>query len=199
MHRRLLEGDPTASSDVAVAYLEPLVRALSVTGIRADDHDYQTAVEDALLSYIKGPGKYDPSRAPLATYLRMAARSDLKNLQAKATRYTGHTRTIEDVELSPAHRNSLHDTESNPESLVILGETIRERAERNTVPVAVMNGLTPQEKAVLDLMRSGERRTSFYVDALGIEEWPAAEQRAEVKRIKDRLKVRIKRAGGSDD
>lgn len=194
LHQRLLEGDPVAPSDVAVAYLEPLARALGNSG---DDHDCQTAAEDALLSYIKAPGTYHPDRAPLETYLKMAARSDLKNLQAKAHRHTKRAARLEDVELSAEHRNSLHDRSSNPEDLAVLAETVREHAARRAVSRTVVDGLTERERAVLELMRAGERRTECYAQALGITSYPLTEQRTEVKRVKDRLKVRIKRSGGT--
>ena len=44
-------------------------------------------------------------------------------------------------------------------------------------------------------MRLGERKTAAYALALGIADRPAAEQRREVKRVKDRLQKRLERAG----
>jgi hypothetical protein len=48
----------------------------------------------------------------------------------------------------------------------------------------------------LDLMREGEKRTVVFADAAGFSDLPPEEQAREVKRVKDRIKKRIQRAGG---
>ena len=51
------------------------------------------------------------------------------------------------------------------------------------------------EERVLDLMLVGERSTSAYAAALGLVDRPRAERAREAKRVKDRIKKRLERAG----
>jgi len=62
---------------------------------------------------------------------------------------------------------------------------------RLLAPVRV--GLSDGEARVLDLMLDGERRTPAFAAALGISHLPVREQRQEVKKVKDKLKMRLKR------
>ena len=50
-----------------------------------------------------------------------------------------------------------------------------------------------------ELMGEGERRTAVFARALGLEDRPPGEQEREVKRVKDRIKKRMQRAGGRDE
>ena len=59
---------------------------------------------------------------------------------------------------------------------------------------AVLAAATPQERLVWEFMLEGERRTAVIAAAIGLGDRPPAEQEVEVKRIKDRLKARIRRA-----
>lgn len=59
---------------------------------------------------------------------------------------------------------------------------------------AAVAELSDADRAVLALMREGERATAKFAAALGLA-GPPAEQAAEVKRVKDRIIARLKRAG----
>src|SRR5438128_1662409 len=98
LHARLLGQDATASCDVCEAFLPPLVAQLAAAFPGHHPHAYQTAAEDALLSLFAHPERFDPARADLTTYLRMAARRDLLNLVAKASRLAAHESAVEDPE-----------------------------------------------------------------------------------------------------
>ncbi|HZZ81447.1 MAG TPA: hypothetical protein VFE62_23295, partial [Gemmataceae bacterium] len=65
-------------------------------------------------------------------------------------------------------------------------------AEREIVSPA-RHGLTEAENLALDLMLQDERRTSEFAKVLGLETMPIREQRAQVKRLKDKLKKRLER------
>ena len=49
------------------------------------------------------------------------------------------------------------------------------------------------EQQFLDLMLHGERKTTIFARALGIEKLSPSAQESEVKRVKDKLKKRIER------
>jgi hypothetical protein len=57
----------------------------------------------------------------------------------------------------------------------------------------VRHDLNAGEERVLALMLDGERKTLAFAQALGIDQLPKKEQKAKVKRLKDKLKKRIER------
>ena len=59
-------------------------------------------------------------------------------------------------------------------------------------------GLSDAESRALDLLLDGERKTAVFAEALGIGHLPMKDQRAEVKRVKDKLKKRIERETRGD-
>jgi hypothetical protein len=62
---------------------------------------------------------------------------------------------------------------------------------------AVREGLTEPDQRCFDLMRDGEKHTAVFAAAAGFSDLPPDEQAREVKRVKDRIKKRIQRAGGA--
>src|SRR5258708_39900453 len=87
LYARLLAQDPTAPADIALAFLHPLASWLPIVYPDLDEHLYQTAAEDALLTLIKQPTAYRPERQTLNVYLRLSARGDLLNLQRTERRH----------------------------------------------------------------------------------------------------------------
>ncbi len=50
------------------------------------------------------------------------------------------------------------------------------------------------ERRAFELMRAGERRTAVFAAALGLTDRPPAGQADEVKRVKDKIMQRLRRA-----
>lgn len=178
--RRLLDGDPVAPSDFAAAYLDPLIAFLRATQRGAHEHDLVTAAEDAVLSVLRRPTVYDPSRSDLPAFLRMAALGDLRNFLERESRHHRQREDRDCVELPADGGNDSPDDELPSFDHPALAE--------------VVAALDPVERQVFDLMRSGERKTEAFAEALGLGDRPADEQAREVKRAKDRIKQRLKRA-----
>jgi hypothetical protein len=192
LHRGLLEHDPVAPSEFAMAYLDYLAGHLAARNPGIERQYCDTAAGDAILALIKNPAAYDPARGDLDTYLRMAAQGDLKNLLRREQRHRSRRASWEAVEKSPDLGNELGDVEGDPARIVEAHETVMERqAAQQHVSLA---DLTPEEERVLALLDAGERRTDLYAAALGIAHLPFAEQQRRVKQIKDRLKKRRERA-----
>ncbi len=158
----------------------PLVEAALPRDLR-DPHYPRTAATDAILELIEQPDRYDPTRLPLFKYLRMAARRDLLNLW---------------------ERERKHQTGRDPgdpvELLASVGKVEQEAPDlldnHPALTVAIAE-LAKEDQAVLALMRQGERATTMFAVALSLGERPPAELAAEVKRAKDRIIARLKRAG----
>lgn len=194
LHRRLLDGDPTASYDFAAAYLGPLTSWLREHNRRLDSDFCEQAGGDAVVALIRTPPSYRPELGSLQAYLCMSARGDLKNLLRRETKHRTHRTPWESVEHSPEGGKYLSRDDDPSLPLQIAEEQEQAKA---ALPPSVQDGLNEIEARVLELMLQGERRTSIYAAAMGITDRPADEQRREVKRMKDRLKARLKRAGGS--
>jgi hypothetical protein len=61
---------------------------------------------------------------------------------------------------------------------------------------AVIDALCETDRRVLELMLDGERQTLAFAEVLGLADRSATEVADAVKRVKDRIKARLKRAGG---
>ena len=194
---RLVAGDdPTAPSDLAEAYLEPLATGLRRRYPGVDAAIPDTAAEEAILTLIRKPAAYKPGRQTLDVYLRMSAEGDLKNLLRSEERHRKRRADLEIVELSPSQGKYLWDEDADPASVVERAEDEAAFAVSSTeARNEILRGLLPGEARVFDLMHAGERQNIAYARALGIEDWPVDRQRREVKRVKDRMKKRIARLG----
>jgi RNA polymerase sigma-70 factor (ECF subfamily) len=183
LHRRLAAGDPTATADLAAAFLDPLVSHLRAAQRHVDDHFLIDAATEALLSVMRDPAVYNPERAELPAFLRMAAKGDLLNLLARERRHQDRREPTDCVELEAVAGNNPPEDDGLPSF-----------DDPRLAPVIA--SLSEAESEALKLMRAGERRTEAFAAALGITGLSSDEQQREVKRVKDRIVVRLKRAGG---
>ncbi len=187
-HLRLLEDDLTVTAEIANVYLAPLVEVLSRRYSQLDNpHLIPTAVEDALLSYFDRPEQFDPQKGKnLFSYLRMSANGDLLNLLKKHQTDISKLNYEEFVELPLSESEYRVEPDSTPEALV----------ERQDSPILVqLADLFPNivDREIVLLMMEGEKATHTFAEVLGILDMPVNEQRAIVKRNKDRIKKTIQR------
>jgi hypothetical protein len=184
LHDRLLKGDPTASARIFEALLEPLVDRLEFKWPRLDRRDIEEQAADSLISYITSPHRYDPSRASLLTYLTLDADGDLKNAYRSPRRR--REQLASDVEDPLFRRNETTDAELFAED---------DRALFARLRVAFPS---EADRQVIHLLLEGERSTAAYAEVLGIADLSPEERRAEVKRVKDRIKKKVGRLFGVD-
>ncbi len=178
--RRLIADPVTGGGAFAAAALPRLEADLARLYPRVDEHLRCEAADSAVLAVIQRPDAYDPARLGLPAYLRMVAGGDLKNLLDKEKRRSRGRIPWAGVELGVPARNEREE------------EAFAEHPEL----AAVVAGFTPEEAAVFELMCDGERATELFAAALGLPDAPEAERFAAVQRVKDRIKARLKRAGG---
>jgi hypothetical protein len=179
LYAGLVVGAPLAPSDLAGAVLDPLVAHLRYRFPGADEHDYHSAAADAVVSLIRSPAVYNPARRGLRGFLQMAAEQDFRNLRDVQRKHHTNRESSEYVELAADVRNNPADGDS----------------PFDDPPLAVEIGsFAADERAVFELMRDGERDTSVFAAALGIGHLSPDEQTSIVKRVKDRIKARLKRA-----
>lgn len=188
IHQRLLARDPVAPAELAEAVLQPLVRKLRKAH-RVEDELLVEAATDALVDYLKEPGKFDPEKRGLFGYLVMAATGDLRNAFDKQGR-----RQQREVSLDAL-------------SAVEVAEACRKKDETEKRAVARVDSRRmsqqiadlfpdPKDRQLLELILDNERKTEPYAHVLGfLDSLSVDAQRREVKRHKDRIKKRLERYG----
>jgi hypothetical protein len=190
LHRRLLAGDKLAMSDLAQAYYEPLLAYLRGRNARHVAQDLLAdAASQAWEALCKDPRAFDGTGS-LWKYLQMSAQGDLRNLLAKEQRrHDKHSGAA--VEHLPADgRNGVDE---------IVAEREEAAWARTEIVAVVRVGLSDAEIECLELYLAGEKKTASYARVLDIVRLPAAEQRARVYRVKDKLARRLGRARRKHD
>ena len=175
--------DAAATADFCAAFLEPLVTHLGGRWPHADEHLIQDAAERAVLDVLRRPDRYSPALSPLRAYLCRAARRDLSNLARAEGRHHRGRIPLDSVAEATGPGNEEEDD---------LWESLDDPRV-----AAVLAGFNDVERAIWELMLAGERSTAAFVPILGIDDRPTAEQEREVKRSKERIKMRLKRARGA--
>lgn len=181
---RRLADDPTARGEFFTLTLRPLAQAVLAWRPATDPDDAESAATDAILAFCKHPERYDPEQLGLPAYLRMIARRRLLNLFDKQRRHHAHRIPWDAVELDTPARNEEDDDPLPPVS---------------PAAQSVIDALSEVDRQLFELMVDQERKTSVYAAVLGITDRPADDQRHEVKKAKDRIKARFKRAVGGGD
>jgi DNA-directed RNA polymerase specialized sigma24 family protein len=177
--------DPLAVNDFVLAVLEPLVTDLRRFP-RTDLDACHSAATDAILALIRDPARYDPTRSELRGFLRIIARRKLITAIDKERRHHVGRKSSEIVELAADDGNSPANEPADDFPSFDDPHLAAELAGFNEI-----------ERAVFELLRDGERATAVFAAAMGLSHLPAEEQAAEAKRAKDRVKQRLKRAGGT--
>jgi DNA-directed RNA polymerase specialized sigma24 family protein len=192
LHARILEGDSTALLDVFETVGPALMRQLALR-YRVDETWIADAVQDTLFSLVRRPSQYTPDRGTLGHYLRMSAEGDLRNiLKREQRRRPAAVVSLDAVaddgdERKASLAEQLADPTVDPyrwleEVDPVLIETIREELPE------------PRDRRILGLMVRGARATSDFAEVLGISALNRVEQERQVKRAKDRIIARLKRA-----
>ena len=195
LYQRLVDGDVTAFADLAGIFLDPLIKWLVEKNSASISEDLCIeAAEDALIALVKNPASFKRDEEKrLGAYLCMSAQGDLRNLLRKEGR--NRKKSLEVVELSSEDGKYLV-TDDDP-SLPLQIQEEADRARRDIIPV-VSEDLSEGESRVLDLILQGERKTTVFAQALGIDHLPKKEKAAEVNRVKNKIKKRIDRKKTGD-
>jgi len=191
----MVAGDPTAPAEVAETALPVIEKFLAGRYGGQEEHLRIEAATDALMDYLCDPSKYDASKSKLLTYLRTAANGDMMNLLAKGQRRDDRFDATDPVELSESDGNK--DTEGHVDPVL---DEIRALAAQEKLEAFMRETFAdPMDLELVTLVLDDVRKTSEYVSVLRLEHLDEVSQRAEVKRHKDRIKARLKRAQRAND
>jgi len=184
LHRRILESDTTAQSELAELIFNELVGIVRNKFPRQEH--YEIVVDgctDAFLNYVERPSQYNPEKGlSLVSYLVMSAKGDVLNYFQRLKRQHSRELQAENVELIPFTRNN---------NVSVMLDTVLIESEVDTVIKELC--LSLQERECLNLMIAGIRNATEFSKVLGIEHLDSGAVRREVKRMKDRIKKRIER------
>lgn len=158
---------------------------------KRDEANILEAVNEAFFGYYRNPDTFSPVKSTLLSFLIVAAERDLQNILGnKTSRETNRKKDLpEDVELQEKFWNSIITADSSADNTIQnieIMETIQH----------LLEGLFPKnEKDVVLawMVLSSERETQAYSEVLEIECLTILEQRAEVKKQKDRIKKVLER------
>jgi glycerol-3-phosphate cytidylyltransferase-like family protein len=194
IYRRLISDEPDAPVDLVELCLDPLIRVLQLRYPTLPDPDWASDIAtDTLLSFAQDPYRYIPERGHLWSYLILDASRNLQNLIQKEERRRRRLISLNSVDLVSLDRN-INVEEEVLERLV--PTFFAGQYDVNQIYEQLRREITdPRDWQVLRLLSTGERRTQVFAEVLGIAHLPADEQRKQVKRVKDRLRIRLKRLG----
>ncbi len=201
-HRLLVEGDPIAPAAISERVYPHLRLHLDQKFPGVDEDLIISAVNDALISYLKHPQQYDPTKKSLVNYLKMAASRDLLNaLDSKKRRrkrevpfeliQLGSDHDDIDVEVIERSSELYNKRELIGQYLTASQETELIEKEQAAMLTNIFTDKTDQQLARMVINQV--RETVHYAQVLGIISLPTTEQRALVKKHKDRIKKRLER------
>jgi RNA polymerase sigma-70 factor, ECF subfamily len=191
-HRRILNGDITANSELAELALPILTRRLSrIFQNIYDDHLIDIAVTDALISYFNNPAQFQEKKNSLLSYLLMSSKGDLLNLLKPRKIDVNSSLLNENVEFQDG------SSEYSIEGHVVIAEddVESEILERMSTINSRLNELFPDcmDRELVTMILDGIRDTREYSKVIGIEKLDIKQQQEIVKRHKDRIKKFILR------
>jgi hypothetical protein len=176
----LLAGQASAAGEIATEFLSPLIGYLRHKFPNVDPELCETAAEDAILILVRGETNYDVNKLELGAFLRVIGFRKLAKLHRK------HTRRSREISLESVAEPSDEGNYSQWEE-----ETLSWDHPQLVGEMATFN---PTDTQLLNLMRAGVRSHAEFAPVLGLASSTPADLAAEVKRNKDRIKTRLKRA-----
>lgn len=195
LHRRLIAGDAAAPAEFIELLLPWLVEEMGrARGRLRDEQIAFDAATDALVHFVKAPGRYDNAQASITSYLNMAARRNLSNALLKERRHKARIFRLEPVAQAEAARN-----ETSEGLLADLGDRDVARKRLEELTGGQMGALSTEDHAVLRLLSDGERSTERFAFVMGIAGKSDQEKKLLVKQAKDRLLRRLRRSSSETD
>lgn len=185
LHNDLLAGRPTAFTQLAELLQPRICRALARKFFNIDDeHLIQTAVNNAILYYLKSPNKFDAKRGSLINFVWRRAYGNVLNFIKENKK---QNKVVELDDSQTVYSNETNDGETIEQFLI--------DDEQDNLFYQRLSVLLPDsiDRAILELMMNNERETISFAAVLGISDEPPEEQRIIVKKHKDRIKKFIQR------
>lgn len=185
LHKDLLNGHFTAPAQLAELLLPLIYKGLSRKFSNINDADLiQIAADDAILYYLQAPNNFDAARGSLIGFVWQRAKSNLLNLLQKNRE---QNKFVELEETETVYSNERNQDETIEQLLI--------NDEQDSQIYKRLYDLLPDriDQAILRLLLEGERETAVFAAVLEISDQSPEDQRAGVKKHKDRIKKIIQR------
>lgn len=206
VHRALLSGSPTASRDLHLLCLDPLVARLRRQAPHLPRDTWEDAAHDAILTFILNPEKYDSGKSGILGYLTVIAERRMIDAIRRESRYL--RANIRETDLHSENSVANEDETANTPLEAVAerdGNTLMRNRQSQFLQESqllqsditdLLCELLPdrRDQRVLALVMQGRNATAEYSAALGLEYLPPDEQPREVKRHRDRIMKRVGRA-----
>lgn len=191
LHRGIKAKDDISFSKLFMMYHAQIGRSLSrryPTINTRDESLIETAVIDAFISYNNNPDSYNPEKATLMSFIKMAAYGDLMNSLKREKKHGNRKDLPESVELEEKFWNTIMKSSASADSTIVTDELLK------AVQDILQNYFTNDTDITLaKMILANETKTEYYSEVLEIEDLEIEEQRREVKKYKDRIKQVLKR------
>jgi len=179
LHFAVLQGEVLARQAIAVLLVRRVGTTLHRRMPTVDSAIINDAVEDAILGYLTRPDAFDSSRSRLDTFLSLAASHNVLNALAREDR----RRRVEGRAAAEAQAAAKQGA---------LFNDVASRGDPTTIRL-FMAAFNPLERQFLSARHFGERRTVELARILRLTHLAVPDQRREVKRETDRLRIRLRR------
>jgi hypothetical protein len=187
-HRRLCDGDRTASGEFAELVLNVLVEQVARRYPHTDEQVIWDGVSEAFLDYCARPHQFDERRAvPLDRFLHRASWRNVANILRSHARRRTH-----EEEAARAHASAAVELDPVVGNLLQREESAKLQQREEDLMSLLQD---PTDRQILALRLQGERRTEAFAELLDVSHLPIKVQRREVKRAKDRIDKILRRKG----
>jgi hypothetical protein len=187
LHARLIAGDKLVTAELCETFFPALCRSAEKKfHYLSDSHIVAVAAEEAFLSYLNHPEKFDPQKGSLIGYLFLATRMNVIDKLRSLKKNT--------VGLDPSIiEHKVEGGIADPE-LKLIEEEDAQFAPYSPAMRRMLAIVTdPIDREVVKLMMEGERKTEAYAEVMGILHLPYSEQQDRVNKTKERLKTTLRR------
>jgi len=182
-----VQHDPVALSELFEYCYVPVIDGLKKKFPKGDQDDVYEIAFQAVDQFAKSPQRFDPEKSTLTGYLVMDAIGDMLNMISKNSRKKNLTISVEDWD---THGNNLVEEISNQDLEEVALGNLKIRLRD------LFSNETDFEFALM--MEIGVRETDQYAKLLNIENQSIEQQRAVVKRHKDRIGKQMERNNWKD-
>jgi len=191
MHQRVLSGHPVARAEVITAlYFDVVEGVLRQAGTGCDAALAEEKAGDALLQYAENPGRYDPERSALRTYLILVGHSKYRTALWRERQRAARQYSLSNPQTVAAAERASAD---------VMEELVADIDASQLKARLISHFDDPRDKAAAALVLDDTQGWEPYVDVLGLSSLPVEQQKAEVYRVKSRVKKRLQRLRGYFD
>lgn len=182
LHAALFGTDPTAPAAFADAFYDPLCQYLTRAYRHVAEDVLVSVAGDLLVRLVQEPGCYNPEKLSVDEFLRMAAKRKLSTATEREGRRKRREIALDFVAELPAARNEYMREDDGP-------------SWADPRLAAEVDAFAGAERIAFELLRDGVRDTRAFARALDLDP-QEPETVLVVKRIKDTIKARLRRAVG---